>query len=122
MFYLDYTGLTQARIVSVISVCAEVPGTNPRGVRRENILHSGRSVFMGFMVYGICVSSERKSAEEQSYTVLPGDTLESIADRFEVDVEKILQRNRVSAFGLQPGSVLVLKPEVRITQIRLKGK
>ena len=61
-----------------------------------------------------------KSAEEQSYTVLPGDTLESIADRFEVDVEKILQRNRVSAFGLQPGSVLVLNTAVPVPR-RARG-
>ncbi|WP_417554298.1 LysM peptidoglycan-binding domain-containing protein [Microbacterium sp.] len=50
-----------------------------------------------------------------SYTVAPGDALEAIATRFCIDANSFGTYNKVTYWAMQPGDVLVLRPDPEAT-------
>lgn len=56
-------------------------------------------------------TATQAAAEQQRYTVEPGDTLRSIAAKFDVTVQAILDANNLTATqadNLRPGQVLII--------------
>ena len=54
-------------------------------------------------------------ARPQRYTLLRGDTLVTVADRFNISVEDLRRWNKLSSTGLRPGRTLNIAEPVRIS-------
>jgi murein DD-endopeptidase MepM/ murein hydrolase activator NlpD len=58
-----------------------------------------------------------------NYTVLPGDTVSTIAEQFDISVSTILWENSLSAYSIiRPGDQLVILPTTGVTHTVAKGE
>ncbi|MCU0678903.1 MAG: M23 family metallopeptidase [Planctomycetes bacterium] len=67
--------------------------------------------------------SKRDRTSPLVYTVVPGDTVSTIAEEFEISVSTILWENNLSAYSLiRPGDQLTILPQSGLTHKVVKGE
>jgi membrane-bound lytic murein transglycosylase D len=69
------------------------------------------------------VQSVAGGVNPQRYTVRTGDTLVTVADRFNISIEELRQWNSLSASSIRPGRVLYVAEPVRLgPSMRARGR
>jgi membrane-bound lytic murein transglycosylase D len=94
----------------------------PGEIAEANGIASGESVDVGDELV-IPVATASAGEHPQRYTVRRGDTLVTVADRFNVSVEQLRHWNHLSSNAVKPGHVLAVAEPVKLAPgVRTRGK
>lgn len=74
-----------------------------------------------FLMIGQEVTIPKENVNEELYTVVPGDTLWGIADRFDVTVEQLKKENNLNKEMVLIGQTLRIPGEYRISEVKVLG-
>jgi membrane-bound lytic murein transglycosylase D len=114
-FHVVKTGETLDGIATALHAHAsDIADTN--GITQQDPMSVGDELV-------VPVQSVSVAARPQRYTVRRGDTLVTVADRFNISVEELRHWNAISNSGLRPGKSIYVAEPVRLgPSVRARGR
>jgi membrane-bound lytic murein transglycosylase D len=111
-----------ARAGETLDTIATAQHVRPSDIAETNGIAGGETVEEGDELV-IPVASVASGANPLHYTVRHGDTLVTVADRFNVSVEQLRRWNRLSSAPVKPGRLLTVAEPVKLAPgTRVRGK